>query len=122
MGKKKKRYRKRKKNITNCKNKKKVLKLDFHIILIIFFVLLTIILGILLIEQYNKNKDIKDKLVNLDNLSNEVLTLKNNYDDLSEIDKKIDGLTDNNNLLNNDIENLKKKIDDLNSNIAKYRK
>lgn len=122
MGKKKKRYRKRKKNITNCKNKKKVLRLDFHIILIIFFVLLTIILGILLIEQYNKNKDIKDKLVNLDNLSNEVLTLKNNYDDLSEIDKKIDGLTGNNNLLNNDIENLKKKIDDLNSNIAKYRK
>ena len=53
------------------------------------FLLLTVILGIILINQYNKNKDVNDKLVNLSFLNNEVLTLKSNYDSLSELDKKI---------------------------------
>ena len=122
MGKKKKRHRKRKVVFDKKQKKKNNISLYFHITLTIFLGLLTILFIVLLLIQYDKNKDVNNKIVNIDTINNEMLSLKDNYNDLKEIDDKIDKLNSKNNIINNDINSLKNKIIELESNISKYNK
>ena len=109
-----------KKNKKKIKNKK--FNVDKHIILISLLLVMAIFILILITIQYNRNNDVSDKIVVLDNLNEEILLLKNNYDVLLGLEKKIDEITDNNRILNSDIEKITNSIKELDSKIAQYKK
>ena len=54
-----------------------------------------IFIGLMIILIYldNRKNDVDNKIANIDRLDNEIIVLKDNYDNLKEIDKKIKEVT-----------------------------
>ena len=118
------------KNIKKKRKKKKINKKkinknkDIYYILIGSLSFLILIFIIIIIVFSIWNNDTKEKIVKVDNINNEILKLKNSYDELNLINKKIINIkkdNDNDNV-NNDIDKLTNSIKDLDNKISKYQK
>lgn len=111
-----------KKEINRKKNVSKKISFDVHYLLILLFVILTIFFIIILLNQYDRNKELNDKIMKFDTINNEVVVFRDNYDEIIELDKKIDEIKKENDILNDDINKISERIRYLEAEISKYKK
>ncbi len=120
--------KKNKKNIVRKCNSKKNDKLigikeyNKENILIILLLVIFLVWGMILIIRYFDYKDINGKIDSIDELEGNIKLLNDGYVDIENGVKKIGDITDKNNKLDTDINDITNDIDELNSKISKYSK